>query len=463
MTDSSTGSKRSERPRLIIGTLKSSLSGERNNPIATERQFKITGKLLAVKGTVVLARIPSVAIGDLCYIERRKGDPIPAQVISFSEDAVTLAPFDLLDGVSPGASVFSDGEATKIELVGDPLGQVIDAFGRPLSIVNQSLGRAGLPPAKQKLQLSSEPPNPLSRSDISEILRTGVRSIDTLCTLAVGQRVGLFAGAGVGKSTLLGMITRNAAVDVIVIALVGERGREVNEFIHDSLGAEGLKRSVLVVSTSDESSIRRLMAAKTATAIAEHYRDQGKRVLLLIDSLTRSARAMREIGLAAGELPVRQGYTPSVFTELPKLLERAGNSDKGSISAIYTVLTNNEREVDPLAEEIKSLLDGHITLSTAVAQQGIRPAIDLTTSVSRVITRVRDREATQTISEALKLLARIKKDKDILLLGGTPDPELQRAIDLEPKLIKFLSQGVSEALPANKDYIDELRELISSS
>lgn len=422
-------------PGLKIGGLAKSLGAMRN-------VIKMSGIVTAVQGAVVQARIPSVAIGDLCEITTRNDSVIPAQVIAFREDTVTLAPFDSTDGISPGAHVQTTGAVPSIPVSNSMIGQVVDALGKPLNFDTHVLSSPATLRGSGR-SLSSAAPNPLARKDIDQVFLTGVTAIDCLCTLGRGQRVGLFAGAGVGKSTLLGMIARNADVDVTVIGLIGERGREVNEFLHDCLGVEGLKRAIVVVATSDESSIRRLMAAKAATTIAEHFRSQGKRVLLLLDSLTRTARAMRELGLAAGELPVRQGYTPSVYTELPKLLERAGNDARGSITAIYTVLINSEREADPLAEEIKSILDGHMVLSPSVAQAGIRPAIDLTSSVSRVLSKVCSADKLSVIGTIVRALSRLKNDRDVVLLGGSPDAELKVALQMESELKTLLTQDPS--------------------
>lgn len=308
-------------------------------------------------------------------------------------------------------------------------------------------------------EIAAPPPHPLARTPISAPLITGIRSLDSCCTIGAGQRVGLFAGAGTGKSTLLGMIARNTDAEVIVVALVGERGREVREFISDSLGNKGLRRSVVVVSTSDDTPIRRAAAPLTATAIAEYFRDQGKNVLLLVDSITRTARALREIGLAAGELPVRQGYTPSVFSELPRLLERGGTNEKGSITAIYTVLTAAENDIDPIAEEIKSILDGHIVLSSQVAREGIRPSIDLLNSVSRLYTKLNSDVTLKANGKLIQALSRLRRDRDISLLGGTPDPELKSIIEAEGSIRSFLNQGTHEV----NNYEESLGRLIKLS
>ncbi len=407
--------------------------------LADVPRARASGKVIGIRGPVIFARIPQVAMGDLCYVQRRGQPALPAQVVAFQDDKISLAPLDAAEGIGPGAVVTNTGAPPRLKISDALVGSVVDALGLPLEPASQDTALNGC-----QTEIVNAPPNPLQRVEISTQLVTGVKVLDGVCSLGYGQRIGLFAGAGVGKSTLLGMIARNAAVDITVIALVGERGREVREFITDSLGPEGLKRSILVVATSDETPLRRRLAAMTATAIAEHYRSQGKRVLLLVDSLTRMARAIREVGLAAGELPVRQGYTSSVYTELPRLLERAGTDQHGSITAIYTVLTNGDNEVDPLGEEIKSILDGHVVMSNAVVQQGIRPAVDITTSISRLLPRLHEEGYRSTIETVVRLMGRIKKDKDLVLLGGTPDPELKAALELEPELVACLTQRPNE-------------------
>lgn len=417
--------------------------------------LQVTGRVCAVHGSVILAELPHICVGDACTVQRADGGTVYSQAISFKGDMVTLAPFDDTRGVSPGAPVVCLGGPPQLRLPNFPLGSVIDPLGKSLTI------SSGCGTASVNLDIHASPPNPISRKVIDQPLETGIRSIDALTTIGYGQRIGLFAGPGVGKSTLLGALTRNADCDIVVTALVGERGREVNEFLNDSLGAEGLKRSIVVVATSDEPPLRRSLAAMSATAIAEHYRAQGKRVLLLIDSLTRVARAIREVSLAAGEIPVRQGYTARVYSELPQLLERAGNDARGSITAIYTVLTNAD-ESDPLAEEIKSLLDGHIVLDETMIRHGVRPAIDPLKSCSRLFTRLHSADHQQTAEKIRSVLARLRKDKELLLLGGTPDAELQAALQIEPALYAFLSQGISErdsvenTLAAAKKLMDAL-------
>lgn len=404
--------------------------------------LKTSGRITSINGPLLIAKIPHAAIGDVCEVTARN-KTIKAQVVAFNEDDISLAPFEYFEGLSPGALVRNTAKPLTIQFDDSRLGQILDALGNNLQTRQTS---QQLEAQLIEIPLQSPPPNPLDRKPIYESLVTGIRSLDGLCPLGHGQRLGLFAGAGVGKSTLLGSIARNAEIDVSVIALVGERGREVNEFIEHSLGESGLKKSVVVVATSDETSLKRMLAPQTATAIAEHFRNQGKRVLLMVDSLTRAARAIREVSLAAGELPVRQGYTSSVFTELPRLLERAGTNRSGCITAIYTVLVGgNENESDPLAEEVKSILDGHLVLNNYMIQQGIRPAIDPTLSISRLVSQLRSQSDLTAITKVMQALSRLKRDKDILLLGGTPDEELKRFLEQESALKEFLNQSTIES------------------
>lgn len=429
------------------------------NRIETELDLKGTlkwqGQVSSIKGQSILAKLPQAAVGDLCYITAKDGSQIAAQVVAFDESYCSISPFASTQGIPPGAVVKNSGETIRLKLPPRLAGNIFDALGKPLGNNQLDLSHS------VTLPLYNNPPDTLRRKRITKTMRTGVRSIDELCTIGYGQRLGLFASAGVGKSTLLGMIARNADVDVVVIALVGERGREVNEFLEDALGPAGLKRSVVVVATSDEPSIRRAIAPHTATAIAEYYRSLGKRVLLLIDSLTRMARAVREVSISAGELPVRQGYTNTVYTELPRLVERAGMSEQGSITAIYTVLTEVNADFDPLGDEIKSLLDGHIVLSNDIVRQGIRPAIDVTQSVSRLMTRLHSTDELSKRELLIQVLARLKRDRDLILLGATPDRELSAALKIQSELISFLKQTSNEIIDplASTATIDKLLEV----
>jgi FliI/YscN family ATPase len=401
--------------------------------------LRVTGEVAAVSGSAIVARLPRASVGDLCYIRTRVGDHIAAQVIGFNDRTFALAPLSEPSGIYPGAQVATFGFSISIP-VGECLkGRVINALGAPID------RRPLLVPGNTHRPVYGRSQGPSDRPLIDTVLATGIRAIDGFCTLGLGQRIGVFASAGVGKSTLLGMLARNAKIDVIVVALVGERGREVREFIDDTLGRTGLERSVVVVATSDEPSMMRQIAPYTATTIAEYFRDSGKNVLLIIDSLTRMARAVRETSLAAGELPVRHGYTTSVYTELPKLLERAGTNSTGSITSFCTVLTNEEDDIDPLADEVKSLIDGHIVLKKDFASRGILPAIDITQSISRLFTRLNHPEYISAARIVISALTRLVKEREIVLMGGTPDPELAKIISMEKDLFGLIRQDSNEA------------------
>ncbi len=422
---------------------------------------RISGRVIGLRGPLVRAKLPAAAYGEVYRIERLGLEPMLAQVVSFSEDEVALAPLDTPWGVGPGLRVERVQDCLTLSLPESPLGMVIDPLGVPLSLPQSTSGA--------QLLLQRAPPSPLSRTAINQTFPTGVKAIDAFCSVGYGQRMGIFAGPGTGKSTLLGMIARHAEADVSVIALVGERGREVNDFIQESLGEDGLKRAVVVVATSDESPLRRTLAPLAATAIAEHFRDQGKRVLLLVDSLTRTARALREVSLAAGEMPVRQGYTSSVYTELPRLVERAGTNQHGSITAFYTVLTHDGEENDALGEELRSLLDGHLVLSNRIAHEGVRPAIDLMHSVSRLTNRLRSENECRDIQAVISLIAKLTREKEMLLLGGTPDAALAAALKIEPELLRFLGQrpqerfSTAQALQGLAMISKRYKELLSES
>jgi flagellum-specific ATP synthase len=411
----------------------------------------LTGSIVSVQGSSITARLPQASVGDLCWVITRDNQQIAGQVVSFSNELFSLALFEEPEGIYPGAPVKTRGQQLSVPVGDHLLGKVIDPLGRALD------GTPFQAPAAMR-SISAKPPPASGRPPIDTPICTGVKAIDGFCTLGRGQRMGIFASAGVGKSTLLAMIARKANVDVIVVALVGERGREVQEFIDETLGAEGLARSVLVVATSDDSSLLRQTAPYTATTIAEHFRDQGKDVLLIVDSLTRMARAVRETSIAAGDLPVRHGYTNSVYTQLPKLVERAGVSMKGSITALYTVLTNQEDDIDPLADEVKSLLDGHICLRKEIAELGILPAIDITQSISRLFTKLKPREYCGAARAVSNAMSRFIKDRQILLLGGAPDAELQRILDHQRELFNAVNQSF-HAHCSQSDTEESIREL----
>lgn len=398
----------------------------------------ITGTIVALRGSAITAQLPVGSIGDLCSVETRSGARLPGQIISFDGDLFSLALFGEPEGLFPGATVRSKGCGLSVPIGPHLLGSVINPLGMPLdtSLRHSSAGRASI---------MAPPPPAAGRPPIERILSTGIRAIDGFCTLGMGQRIGIFASAGLGKSTLLGTMAKHAEADVIVVALVGERGREVQEFVDETLGESGLARSVLVVATSDDSSLMRQTAPYTATAIAEYFRDQGKDVLLIVDSLTRMARAIRETSIAAGEVPVRHGYTNSVYTQLPKLVERAGRASSGSITGLYTVLTNQEDDIDPLADEIKSLLDGHICLRRELADLGVFPPIDITQSVSRLFSKLQSPEYRASASVISRAMARYLKERQIALLGGVADDELARILTHKEELLDTMRQALGES------------------
>lgn len=395
----------------------------------------ILGHIKSISGNIISAYLPTSCIGDLCFIENLNKENIMAEVVSFDEDLVKLSIFQNDKFIYPQAVIKNTRKKLTIPFSGQEGNLIIDAIGNNLQEKNTKTF---------DIVLDNPPPLSLKRKPINEIMQTGVSAIDGVCSIGKGQRVGLFAPPGVGKSTLLGMICKNSNADINVVALVGERGREVNDFLQNTLGEQGLKNTILVVSTSDENSMLRATAPITATAIAEYFRDKGKNVLLMVDSLTRYARAKREIGLSAGEMPIRQGYPPSLYIDLAKLVERTGTSDKGSITAIYTVLENDEKDIDPLSEEVKSLLDGHIVLKKSIADSGIRPSISLIDSTSRLIDKIHDKEYLKTITTIRKMITVLQKEKELILLGAKPSKELQASLKLEPSLNALLNQGVEE-------------------
>ncbi|MBE7427197.1 MAG: FliI/YscN family ATPase [Ideonella sp.] len=406
------------------------------------------GRVVQAGGTVLRATGLRARIGQQCRIlepgaTRCEAEPLLAEVIGFAGSEAILAPYGALQGVAVGAAVQALAEEAQVPCGPALLGRVVDAFGRPLDDRPPPAG-----PGLQHTPLHAHAPSPLKRRGVDHPLATGVRAIDAALTVGEGQRVGIFAMAGGGKSTLLGMLARQAKADVNVIALVGERGREVREFLDESLGEEGLARSVVVVSTSDRPALERVRAAYAATAIAEGFRREGKRVLLLVDSVTRFARGLRELGLSAMEPPVRRGYPPSVFAELPKLFERAGNDAHGSITAFYTVLAEDDDNSDPVAEEVRSILDGHIVLSRALAQAAHYPAIDVLGSASRVFTRVAERAHRDAAAQLRSLMARFNEVEFLLRVGeyqAGSDPLADRAIERMPAVKALLQQRSDEA------------------
>src|SRR5262245_57709801 len=418
------------------------------------------GRVVQATGTVLRATGLRARIGQQCRIfdpatDLDGGEPLLAEVIGFAGAEVILAPYGPLQGVAVGAAVQALSDEAHVPCGPALLGRVIDAFGRPLD------GRP-LDAGVGSTALYASAPSPLQRRSIDEPLPTGVRAIDSALTVGEGQRIGIFAMAGGGKSTLLGMLARQARADVNVIALVGERGREVREFLDDALGEEGLARSVVVVSTSDRPALERVRAAVAATAIAEGFRKQGKKVLLLVDSVTRFARGLRELGLSAGEPPVRRGYPPSVFAELPRLFERAGNDARGSITAFYTVLAEDDDNSDPVAEEVRSILDGHIILSRALAQAHHYPAIDVLGSASRVFTRVAQPAHREAAGQMRALMASYKDVEFLLRVGeyqAGSDPLADKAIERMPAIKALLQPRYDEPTDI-AETIAQLKEVV---
>lgn len=410
--------------------------------LASIRLHKVNGRVEKVIGLTIESRGPVAKIGDVCRIHSEAGASSLCEVVGFRQDLVLLMPFGDIDGLSPGSVVEATGESFQVAVGEMLLGRILDGLGNPLDDLGALL-------QDEKVPIHREPPSPLSRPLIETAMATGVRVIDGLLTLGRGQRIGLFAGSGVGKSTLLGMIARNSDADVNVIALVGERGREVRAFIEKDLG-DALARSVVVVATSDQPPLARIKGAFVATAIAEYFRDAGKNVTLMMDSVTRFAMALREQGLAIGEPPTARGYTPSVFATLPKLLERAGTSKSGSITGIYTVLVDGDDLQDPISDAVRGILDGHIVLSRELANRGHFPSVDPLQSVSRLMNDVVSQDQRQAASRVRTWMAAKRDAEDLIRIGAYQrgaDVIVDQAIDAEPYLQRLLRQDVMEATP----------------
>ena len=410
------------------------------------------GKVVGVTGLMLRVTLPGARVGDVLIVHRR-GGPLSAEVVGFANGEAMVVPLGDLAGVGPDDLVESTGSGLEIGAGPALLGRVLDGLGRAID------GRE-LPTGLKSVPVDRAPPPALGRRPVNTPLATGVRVVDGLLTLGIGQRVGLFAGSGVGKSTLLGAIARGTSADVVVVALVGERGREVSEFLERALGSAGRERAVVVVATSDAPPVERLRAAQTATAIAEWFRDQGKNVMLLVDSVTRVARAQREIGLAAGEPPARRGYPPSVFSLLPRLLERSGQGETGSITAIYSVLVEGSDMDEPIADEVRGILDGHIVLSRTIAARGHYPAVDAVSSLSRVMDQVVPSAHTQAARCVRSALAAYEQKRDLIALGAYEkggDERLDRALAALPELERFLCQDALHSEPLEQTRSELLR------
>ena len=403
-----------------------------------------TGRVVEMVGLLVESEGPAAAVGDFCEIRLAGGRAMRSQVVGFRSGRMLLMPLEEVEGMEAGAEVIARPEQAALAAGPHLLGRVLDGFGNPLD--GSALEAGGIP-----YPLLTAPPGPMDREPISLAMPTGIRAIDSLLTCGRGQRIGIFGGSGVGKSTLLGSLAKNHGADVCVIALIGERNREVRDFIEHELGPEGLRKSVVVVATSDRPAPLRLRAAFVALAISEYFRDQGKSVLLIMDSVTRLAMAQREIGLAAGEPPSQKGYTPSVFNLLPRIFERAGNFKRGSITGLFTVLVEGDDFNEPIADAVRGILDGHIILSRELGAAGHYPAIDVLQSVSRLASRVAEpahKDAARAIREAL---ATYQRSEDLINLGAYvsgSNPQLDAALRLRPRIVEFLRQRPDERAEA---------------
>ncbi|MFC3681471.1 flagellar protein export ATPase FliI [Bacterioplanoides pacificum] len=411
---------------------------------------RVAGQLVRMVGLTLEAVGLNVRVGDRCMVQRDAGEDVEAEVVGFDEQRIFLMPIEQLDGLRPGARVWPLHASSHVPVGYGLLGRVVDGTGRPLD-------EAG--PLDNPLpgNLQGRVINPLHRDPIRTPLDVGIRAINSMLTVGRGQRIGLFAGSGVGKSVLLGMMTRFTDADVVVVGLIGERGREVKEFIDEILGEEGLKRSVVVASPADDSPLMRLRAAQYCTSVAEYFRDQGKNTLLLMDSLTRYAQAQREIALAVGEPPATKGYPPSVFNKLPKLVERTGNgaAGGGSITAFYTVLSEGDDMQDPIADASRAILDGHIVLSRKLAEEGHYPAIDVEASVSRVMPQIVDTSWLQKAQLCKHLMAHYRENQDLVSVGAYQagsDPVLDAAIERMPTIKAMLRQGLDEGASLTESY-----------
>ncbi|OOV88573.1 flagellar protein export ATPase FliI [Oceanospirillum linum] len=414
-------------------------------------RIRTEGRLVRMVGLTLEAVGCDMPVGSYCNVETADGGFVEAEVVGFSSDRTFLMPVGMAEGLKPGGRVTPNEKALNIPVGPGLLGRVLNGIGEPLD------GRGPIA-AKDTTSLHGKIINPLARKPIKETLDVGIKAINALFTVGQGQRIGLFAGSGVGKSMLLGMMTRFTEADIIVVGLVGERGREVKEFIEEILGQEGMARSVVVASPADDAPLMRLRAAMLTTSVAEYFRDQGKKVLLLMDSLTRFAQAQREIALAVGEPPATKGYPPSVFAKIPQLVERAGNGNEGtggSITAFYTVLTEGDDQQDPIADATRAILDGHIVLSRRLAEEGHYPAIDVEASISRVMPQVVSGDHLKLAYSVKQLYALYQQNKDLISVGAYSsgaDPAIDQAIALMPGIKQFLQQGLKDNVDIVSSY-----------
>lgn len=416
--------------------------------------FRKLGKVVNVVGLTIEAVGPDACLGDVCRIvpEAAGTEPVMAEVVGFKDKKTLLMPLDAVEGISLGCSVENTGYPLNVTVSDELLGKTVNGLGQP---VDGAVIKGG------SYSVEAPPPNPMSRKIIDTVLPLGVRAVDGIMTVGKGQRIGIFAGSGVGKSTLMGMFARNTKADINVIALIGERGREVREFIERDLGEEGMRRSVVVVATSDRPALERKKAALTATAIAEYFRDQGKDVLLMMDSLTRFSMAQREIGLASGEPPVSRGYPPSVYSEMPRLLERAGCSDKGSITGLYTVLVDGDDFNEPITDTARSILDGHIMLNRKLVHKNHYPAIDVLQSISRCMSQIATQEHKKLAGRLKNVLATYNEAEDLINIGAYKNgsnPDIDYAITMIRQVNDFLQQDVDEKV-SFEESVERLRTM----
>ncbi|MBP3603951.1 MAG: flagellar protein export ATPase FliI [Lachnospiraceae bacterium] len=433
---------------------------DKYSSVVNEHFFKIKGKVVNAVGLTIESKGPQAKLGDICHIysglKNADGKSALAEVVGFKEGKVLLMPYENVEGIGPGCSVENTGAPLKVHVNDGLLGKLVDGLGRL---------EDGMIPEGIEYSVEASPPDPMSRKIIDEVLPLGVKAVDGLITIGKGQRIGIFAGSGVGKSTLMGMFARNTKADINVIALIGERGREVREFVERDLGEEGMKRSIVVVATSDRPALERKKAAQTATAIAEYFRDQGKDVLLMMDSLTRFSMAQREIGLASGEPPVSRGYPPSVYSEMPKLLERAGRSDKGSITGLYTVLVDGDDFNEPITDTARSILDGHIMLNRKLGHKNHYPAIDVLQSISRCMSQIAQREHKILAGKLKNVLATYSEAEDLINIGAYKagsNPEIDYAIEKIQAVNQFLRQDVYDKFTF-EETVDMMRALFETA
>ncbi len=418
---------------------------------------KMEGKIVKVAGIVAQANGPGMSIGSLCCIKNSSGQSMQAEVIGFNDKRVIVMPFGEMRGIEPGSRIVDINKNPSIKVGEAYLGRIVDGLGNPID------GKGSIQ-TKDDYPIYGNVINPLKREIINDVVDVGVRSINAMHTLGKGQRIAIMSGSGVGKSVLMGMISRHAVADVIVIALIGERGREVREFIERNLGEEGLKKSVVVAATSDSPALVRIRGAHLATTVAEYFRDKGLDVILIMDSITRFAMSLREVGLAAGEPPSAKGYTPSVFIQIPKLLERTGNVEqKGSITGIYTVLVEGDDMNEPIADTVRSIVDGHIVLSRDLAHKGHYPAVDVLSSISRVMHDIVKDDHLSMARKLVKVLATYREAEDLINIGayidGT-DPQIDFAKKMIHKINSFLQQDINQSITF-KESIVRLKEVLT--